>query len=110
MFLGTSAPQLFSRLETIAVEKVAGGGTFLAFQLDLEQLQGSICAATHEEAIAARVDFGCRQGFSGGQSFPYLQILAAKFCVDAGPGLEAANAVENFGGAAGEVDQAIFFF
>src|SRR5258707_66079 len=38
-----------------------------------------------------------------------VKILAAEFCVGSGPGLEAADAVVDFGGGAGEIDQAIFF-
>ena len=38
-----------------------------------------------------------------------LQVLAAKFCGRAGPGLKAAETIGDIGGGAGEIDQAVFF-
>src|SRR5579864_1021007 len=55
------------------------------------------------------MQFSWRERAGRWARFENLEILAAKFCVGAGPGLESAKAIQNFGGCAREIDQAIFF-
>src|SRR6266567_266760 len=56
------------------------------------------------------MSLGWWQAVSSWPGFQYLQGLAAEFGVSSWPGLKAANTVEDFGGGAGKIYEAIFFF
>ncbi len=90
--------------------KSRAGDALFSFQLDFEEFQRCVVTAADQQAIGSDFQFGGRDGLRGRERFPDLKILAAKFRVGAGPGLESAEAIVDFGGRTGEVDQAIFFF
>src|SRR5712671_966418 len=104
-----SASELFTRLGTITVNEVAYGRTLFAFKVNLEEFERSIVTAADQKAIALYVEPCNWQHFVGRCCFPDVQVLAAKLCVRTGPGLKTADAIEKFGGAAGEIQQPIFF-
>src|SRR5579872_1933878 len=55
------------------------------------------------------MEFGWGKRARSWAGFEDLQTLAAKFGVGARPRLESAEAIQNFGGCAREIDQTIFF-
>ncbi len=67
-------------------------------------------AAADQELVGLDMQFGGRQCNRGRSCFQNLQVLAAEFCVGSRPGLKAADAVEDVGGGAGKVYEAVFFF
>ena len=87
-----------------------GRGALLTFQLEFQEFEGGVVGAADEETIGDGLAVRRRDCVGGGARFHDLQILAAKFCVRSGPGLEAADAVEDFGGGAGKIDEAVFLF
>src|SRR5438270_7332894 len=104
-----SRSELFAGLRAIAVKEVACGRALFAFELNFEEFERRIVAAAYEKMIAFRVK--CRDGqcSAGRSGFPDVQILTAKLRVCARPGLKAANAVEELGGRACEIQLPVFF-
>src|ERR1700680_4137344 len=97
-------------MRTISADKICRGRALLSFQLNFQQFEGCVVAATDYETIGLGMEFGGRQGAGCGSCFDELQVLAAEFGVSSGPGLKAADAVEDFGGGTGKIYDSIFSF
>lgn len=96
--------------------EIGGGDLLAAFEFDLLEVQESFLAAGHQEVAALdeqRAGRACGCFFSRflrRRLTPNVARLAAEKGVGAGPGSEAAHAVEDFVGRSRPVDAAVSFF
>ncbi len=93
----------------MAVNEVDRRHAFFSFELQFQQLQRTSLAATHNQAIALGHNLGGCDGVLHGSRRPDVQVFPAETGVRARPGLEAAQAVQNFLSAQLKINQAIFF-
>ena len=97
-------------LETIAVNKVSSGRSFLAFQLHFEKFDSGAFAAADKKMIAFWCQLGRWPVAIEGTRLPDLQILSSKFRIRSGPRLKATQSIQDFPGWAREIDEPVFFF
>ena len=93
----------------MAVDEVGRRYSFLALDLQFEQLKRGPTATTHQEPAAFDCEFTFFRLTIHWLRCPDVQIFSAKSGVGPGPGLEAAHAVHDFLGSEMKIYPAIFF-
>src|SRR5579884_1381431 len=81
----------------IAIDEFTRAQCFLAFRLELQQFKRSVAAAAGKKFFIRNAHLASveRSRIISRSNTDQLQVLSAKFCVCAGPGLKAAQPIVN---------------
>ena len=110
VFAGNSDAEEFAAFELVAVEEVGCCHAAFAFELDFVEGENAGVGAADEHEVAADDELSgfAVEGFVGDAELVGDEFFASEGGVGSGPWLEAAPAVVELSGGAGEVHEAVF--